>query len=187
MIDHYATAIIRHLEAAWNNVATERRWTAGPMGDLSSAFRILEFPPSVHRALWTYATCCMSSPTDEQRLELHLFSPEQSDAHVELFTAIAHYHRTGSTVGLNHTVDFGRPWMPNSRCTHGLISLPYLDGPRLEWLHDAPGGGSVRVLWLIPITPEELAYALKNGVAAIESKLEASGFNYADPDRPSVV
>jgi hypothetical protein len=65
--------------------------------------------------------------------------------------------------------------------------LPYLDGPSIEWIHDAPGGGSVRILWLIPITPEELAFAIEHGVEAIESTFEQCGFNYADPDRPSVV
>lgn len=46
----------------------------------------------------------------------------------------AHFHRTGSALGLGHTVNFGRPWLPGSSCTHGLVSLPYLFGPELEWL-----------------------------------------------------
>jgi hypothetical protein len=56
-------------------------------------------------------------------------------------TAIAHFHRTGSALGLGHTVNFGRPWLPTSSCTHGLGSLPYLDGPDLEWLHHSILGG----------------------------------------------
>jgi hypothetical protein len=82
--------------------------------------------------MWTYATSGMSRPGDATPLELHLFSPERSEQLVELLMAIAHYHRTGSTLGLGASVNFGRPWLSGSDCSFGLISLPYLDGPALE-------------------------------------------------------
>src|SRR3981081_1277781 len=98
---------------------------------------------------------------------------------VELLTVVAHYHRTGRRLGLAHTVNFGRPWLPDSRCTHGLISLPYLDGPRLEWMEDP----RVRFLWLIPITPEEEEFKKQNGLEALEERFEAGNFDSPDPRR----
>ncbi len=108
--------------------------TEGSFEDLPGEFRILEFAPTESRKMWAYATCCMSQPGDSFKTEIHLFSPLQSFDHVELLTAISHYHRTGKEIGLGHSVNFGRPWIQGSRCEYGLISLPYLDGPSLEIL-----------------------------------------------------
>jgi hypothetical protein len=83
---------------------------------------------------------------------------------------------------LGHTVNFGRSFLPGATCTHGLISLPYLDGPRLEWL-ERP---RVRFLWLIPVTWQEVAFKIRNGLDALEERLEAAGFDYLDPQRASV-
>ena len=153
---------------------------------LCSAFCVLEFPPFGDRDMWTYATCCMSEPEDDRKIEVHLFSPEKNREHVELLTALAHYHRTGARVACGDTVNFGRPWFPEGTCDHGLLSLPYLDGPNLEWLH-LPNGDSVRFLWLVPITAEERAFKMEHGAEELEARLEQAGFNYLDPKRPSVV
>jgi len=133
-----------------------------------------------------YATRCMSQLEDEERLELHLLTRRDDDlapALVELLTVTAHYHRTGSSLGLGHTVNFGRPWRPGSACTHGLISLPYLDGPRLEWLLEP----RVRFLWLVPITASELLFKKQHGLEALEERFEAAQFDFLDPLRASVV
>jgi hypothetical protein len=129
----------------------------------------------------------MSQPQDSISLELHLFSSSESEMHVELLTAITHYHRTGKAIGLHDTVNFGREWVPGSQCEHGLISLPYLDGPALEWLRIKKTGTSVRFLWLVPITREELTLAKSQGVEALERVFETKSLNYADPMRASVV
>ena len=126
----------------------------------------------------------MSHQPDAPPIELHLFSPEQTEAHVELLTAMAYYHLTRDYLDLGHTVNFGRPWFPKSKCDHGLISLPYLDGPKLEWL-DA-GLRKIRFLWLIPITPAELQFKKVEGLEALEEKFEESNFNYLNPWRASV-
>lgn len=73
--------------------------------------------------------------------------------------------------------------MDHSACTYGLISLPYLDGPSLEWNADR----SVRFLWLIPITKAERDFKMKNGLEVLEARFEEMGFDYADPARASVV
>lgn len=135
--------------------------------------------------MWTYATQCMSQPEDKERLELHMFSDDRHDEIVELLVATSHYHRTGARLGLGDTVNFGRPWLPNSLCDHGLISLPYLDGPTLERLDD--NGTKTRFLWLIPITKGEVEFARANGVEALESRFQKLKLNYLDPKRPAVV
>jgi hypothetical protein len=173
-----------HYEQCWSVAGETVEWRRGPVEQLPPDFRILVFPPRERRKMWTYATCGMSQQGDAPPLELHLFSPIRAEAHVELLTVIAHFHLTGAYLDVGHTVNFGRPWLPGSQCDHGLISLPYLDGPKLEWL--GPPERSVRFLWLIPITAEELRFKRTHGLEALERRLEDGQFNYLDPGRPSI-
>jgi hypothetical protein len=129
----------------------------------------------------------MSQPNDSSPIEIHLFSEIQDGSLVELLTVIAHYHRTGKRLGLAHSVNFGRPWLPGSECSFGILSLPYLDGPNLELLKIHGASKPVRCLWLVPVTSAEVEYARLHGMEALEQKLEASGFNYLAPRRASVV
>lgn len=154
------------------------------MHKLPSDFGVLEFPPTKKTA-WIYATRCMSQPEDERPLEIHLYSPRQHYEHAELLTVIAHYHRTGSRIDLGHTINFGRPWLPGSACTYGLISLPYLDGPDLERADLAQA--KVRFYWLIPVTKEEVEFKKRRGIDELEQRFEAASLNYIDPERRSVV
>ena len=183
----FCDQIQRHYEYQWSNTAKCRSWGHGPTNQLPQDFCVLEFPPSESRSMWTYATCCMSQPDDESPIEIHLFSNVQEDSHVELLTAIAHYNRTGKRLGLAHTVNFGRPWLPGSNCSFGLLSLPYLDGPKLEVLESSVTPKVVRCLWLVPVTPPEADYAKRFGIEALEQKFEDHGFNYLNPKRQSVV
>jgi Suppressor of fused protein (SUFU) len=187
MIHPFSDELFAHYVACWDGEPVVKRWKRGPFWELPAAFCVLEFPPGRVRQMWTYATCAMSLPTDDARLELHLFSPVQNEGLVELLTVVAHYHRTGASLGLGHTVNFGRPWLPQSACDHGLISLPYLDGPRLEEFHSQAGGGLVECLWLVPITRAERQFNIDHGLEALERRLEAAKFNYLDPLRASVL
>lgn len=186
MTKGYSDLVFEHYCDIWSDSPAERRWQAGPVYELPEGFRVLEFPPHGERDMWTYATCDMSQPEDDCKHEVHLFSPYQEQGLVELLTSLAHYHRNGRRVGLGDSVNWGRPWLPGSNCTHALISLPYLDGPRLEWL-PLPTGESVRFLWVVPITPQEAAFKKKHGVEALEHRFEEAQFNYVDPARRSVV
>lgn len=179
----YAEQIRAHYEAQWRSEARSQRWSAGPIHELPDDFEVLAFPPRARR-FWTYATCGMSQPQDGVRIELHLFSPVEAAEHVELMTIVAHYHRTGAPLGVGHTVNFGRPWLPTSSCEYGLISLPYLDGPALEHLNTSDG--DVRFLWLVPITKSEVEFATKSGLDALERRFEEASFNYLDPMRSPV-
>lgn len=131
----YAHALDEHCRTNWGDPIDVSRWMKGRCHELPDSFRVLVLHRTEH--IHAYATRCMSQPSDDGRLELHLLcrptGSVQSDL-VELLTAVAHYHRTGAALGLGHTVNFGRPWLSGSRCTYGLISLPYFDGPWLEWL-----------------------------------------------------
>jgi len=101
--------LIAHYESVWLGPVVAKAWRRGPVQDLRTWFRILEFAPTKSRGFWTYATCGMSEGTDRDAIELHLFSPAADEAHVELLTVIAHFHLTGTALGLSHTVNFGRP------------------------------------------------------------------------------
>jgi hypothetical protein len=157
----------------------------GRVHELPSGFVVLAFPPHEGRSTWTYATCGMSLPGDPQPVELHVFSPIRSEDLVELLYAVAHFHRTGTKLNLGHTVNFGRPWLSQSACSFGLISLPYLDGPELENFEGS--NGSAKCYWLIPITKTELDLKKRQGLEALEARFESAGFDYSDPMRTAVV
>jgi len=184
MISNNQLLIAAHYQHCWTVEGLSKQWKQGPIWQLPPDFNVLVFPPHGERTAWTYATCGMSQQGDASAIELHLFSQSENDLHVELLTAIAHYHLTGEYLDVGHTVNFGRPWFENSKCDHGLISLPYLDGPKLEWLNSKQ---KIRFLWLIPITSAEVDFAKTQGLEALESKFEAANFNYLDPKRASVV
>lgn len=184
----YRSQLISHYEQIWHNSAQIVNWTKGPISELEQDFCVLEFSPTENRDMWTYATCCMSKLTDLMPIELHIFSKEQSNELVELLTITAHFHRNDQPLNLNHTVNFGKPWQNQSMCDHGLISLPYLDGPELENLclkeYD---NKTVKFYWLLPVTRTEINYAKDNGIDSLEQKFEMPGFNYLDVHRQSVV
>lgn len=156
-----------------------------PIHELLPSFNVLKFKPNKKRNSWIYATCGMSGNDKKQGLELFILAPTENDFLINLLVAIAHYHACGNVLNLGHTINFGYAWYEGSKCDHGLISLPYLDGPDLEWLEMK--SMNIRFLWLIPITAEELQYKKDNGVEALENKFEEAEFNYIDPFRNSVV
>lgn len=181
----YIEKIQKHYNAAWENESNEHKLNKGPIQELPEGFKILSFKPTKTRNMWTYATCGMSMPTDSYPLELHIFAPEQNDSLVEILTAIAHYHRNGSSLGLGHTINFGQPWWEQSNCEYGLISLPYLDGPSLEWLD--LDKMKVQFLWLIPLTKQEAEYKKKHGLESLEERVDDSSFEYLNPYRKSII
>lgn len=173
----------RHYLGHWGAEPFTLQWREGPIRDLPDDFRVLVFRPGKRR-FWTYATYGMSLPSSDPSIEIHLFSPIESELNVELLTVVAHYHRTGSPLDIGHIVNFGRPWLTGSVCDHGLISHPYLDGPDLENL--ATDDGTIRFLWLVPISNSEAAFATQYGLDALERRFEEASFNYLDPNRKPV-
>lgn len=186
MTDTYRNAILDHYSLHWGTSFSDERWTKGPIHQLPETFSVIEVPPHGDRDMWTYATCCMSQLEDPQKREVFLYSPHQRDQHVELLTILAHYHRTGSHLDLFHSVNFGRPWLPGSSCSYGLLSWAYLE-PREFAFCLSPKGDELRFLWLIPITEAERDYKMKMGNDALEEAFEKASLNYLDPKRKSVV
>jgi len=182
----YQERIIDHYKRVWSNQSNPYFWDKGPIEKLPHDFRILEFPPTSNRQMWTYATCSMSQPEDKSPIELHIFSSVQDTSLVELLTTVVYYHRNTNSLDLNHTVNFGRPWQGESFCEYGFISLPYLDGPDLENLCLSDQGKQIKFYWLIPVTELEVKYKSKFGIAALEKKFD-EGLNYIDPLRQSLV
>lgn len=173
--------ITDHYEKCWTGSAVPHLWGKGPIHKLPEDFRVLEFAPQSERNMWTYATCCMSQPGDENPIELHLYSSVRNEMLVELLTVTAYFHISTAKLNLHHTVNFGQPWQHGSLCSYGLISLPYIDGPSLE------NGPAIKCYWLIAITPEELSYKKEYGVDALEDKFEEGGIDYANPFRKSLI
>ncbi len=181
----YIAAIERHYAEIWGVDGMVCPFSKGPVDALPEEFAVLRFPPHGDRTMWTYATRGMSLLDDAKPVELHVFAPHEADGIVEILYAVAYYHRTGARLDLDHSVNFGKPWIGHSQCTYGLISLPYLDGPDLELLHLAHG--TVHFYWLIPITAAEVAYKKQHGMEALESKFEEVELDYLDPNRASAV
>lgn len=182
---NYLALVKDHYETIWKNKARVRKWDRGPMDAIAEDFRVLEFPPNMNRKMWTYATAGLSTIIDDEPIELHLFSSEEDENLVELLTMIGCYHRQTASLGLHHTVNFGRGWRNNSMCRYGFISLPYLDGPDLENL--SVKDSVIKFYWLIPINNLELSYKKEYGSDALEDKFEEAGLDYLDPERASVV
>jgi hypothetical protein len=177
--------IIAHYESIWGKSWSYVDFPKSSKAELPIDFSILEFSPREARNMWTYATCGMSLGRTDCMLELHIFSDVKRRDVSEILAACAYYHITGKPLGIGHTVNFGRPWAPNSKCDFGLISLPYIDGPQLELMaiNDA---AEILFLWLIPISFDEVEFKKKNGLEALEKLFEERGFNYIDPLRNSI-
>ena len=182
--DEYVRTLTQHYSAHFG-VAETLHWTRGPVHQLPSGFRVLRFPPVAPSRLYTFATCGMAALGGLGAIECFLLSPVPDVSQVELLTIITWYHITTARLGVGHTVDFGRTWMPDSDCTHGLFSLPYLHGPSLEHCHHA--SAHCQILWLLPITPEERAFKAKHGLEALETRFDTSDFPYSDPHRASII
>jgi hypothetical protein len=149
-------------------------------------YAVARFPPVDGRVSWIYATVGMSAGLADSQLELHVRVSTEDPRHAEVLHCVADFHRAAFRLSLYHTVNLGEPWLRGSLCTHAFVSLPYIDGPRIEWFHGKTGEILARCLWLVPITAEELALKKKAGVAALEDLFEANAVPYADLYRSSM-
>jgi hypothetical protein len=104
----------------------------GPVDKLHPEFFVLEFPPNDKHDMFCYCTVGMSADrSDDNLIELFVYSAKADDLLTELLTVCASFHRNVLPLSLNHTVNIGQAWLADSKCDHGLISTPYLDGPDL--------------------------------------------------------
>ncbi len=181
----YHILLQKHYENHFKAKGTKRVWKIDPHRKLSQEFHVLEFPPGkVHKA-WTYCTIGMSAErTDNNLIEIVLYSPKQEESLVELLAMITSYHNNSAPLNIHHTVNIGRPWLDDSVCTYGFISLPYLDGENLEFFKF--GDKTIHCYWFIPITEREKEFKVKNGCEALEVLFETKKINYLNPNRRSL-
>lgn len=177
--------VAAHYAQFWGPAGRPMPFAGARALDLPADFAVLGYPPSNLRPFWTYATCGMSQPTDLKAVELFMTAPYSAPEVVELLHATAHFHRAGAALAPGSTVNFGRPWMGASACSFGLVTLPYLDGPRLETA--TVGGRQAKVYWLLPITPQETAFMKAKGLAELEEAFRREPISFLDPRRPSAV
>ena len=148
-----------------------------------------EVGPGPRIDAWTYLTLGAWSAVhsdDGHGLEFIITAPQADVRMVELLTMVAYYYAgpASQRLDVGHTVPVGEPWLPMSACDHLLVGLPYAYGPELErceWR-----GGHARLLGLVPITEQERAYKVQQGVDALEARLETlvQGL-WTRPDRQS--
>ena len=114
-----------------------------------------------------YCTVGMSADRIVDNLiELIVYSPRIDDSILELLTVIASYHRNKLPLNIHHTVNIGQPWIDNSKCDHGFISLPYIEGDTFELFN--LDGQIIHCYWFIPITEKERDFQLEKGCEALE-------------------
>ena len=182
----FTQSLRKHYEDYFRTEGKVRHLAKGPKEKLHPEFYVLEFQPNNRHHFWTYCTVGMSlERVDDNLMELFVFSPQQDEAQVELLTVCASYHRNGLPLGIHHTINIGRPWLSNSKCDHGFISLPYIDGEELELLEF--NDQTTHCFWLIPITERERDYKVENGCEALEQLFEDKQLDYLNPLRECVV
>lgn len=182
----YIDGLIRHYENYYGVPGKRLVDTKGPIEKLNKGFILLEFPPNKRHQVFCYCSVGMSvDRQDDNLIELVIYAPKQSESLVELLTACASHHRNVLPINLHHTVNIGQPWLDNSACDHGFISLPYLDGTELEIFKF--GGKEIHCYWFIPITEKERDYKIDNGCEALEQLFEDKQLDFLNPARSSLV
>ena len=182
----YIEELTLHYQAYFGLPGKLLKLTKGPTEKLHSDFAVLEFPPNSKHSMFCYCTVGMSADrADDELIELFVYAPKADMLLVELLTVCASYHRNKLPLDFNHTVNIGQPWLDNSECDHGFISLPYLDGEELGGFEF--NGKSVGCYWFIPITRDERDYKIEAGVEALEQLFEDKQIDYLNPERESLV
>lgn len=162
----------------------EHLWSLGPAQGELPELRVVELAPGPKTNLWTYATIGAREACPAPRLEFLISAPTPNQRHVELLSIAAWYHRHHQ-LGAGHTVPIGEPWLPGSRCTFFLVSVPCPFGPELEICNFTEW--HLHMLWLLPITAAERDYKMADGLETLEQRFEQVGLEYWNSDRESAV
>jgi hypothetical protein len=182
----YAEQLTTHYESYFGISGKSLKLSKGPTDKLHQDFVVLEFPPNNKHQMFCYCTIGMSADGFENdTIELFVYAPRADEILVELLTVCASYHRNNRPLDLHHTVNIGQPWLDNSKCGHGFISLPYLDGQELGNFEF--NDQKINCYWFIPITEEERDYKIKAGVEALEQLFEDKQLDYLNPERESLI
>lgn len=178
----YSVELVKHYESYFGIKGRRLHLDKGPVDKLHPEFFVLEFAPNARHDMFCYCTVGMSADRlDDNLIELFVYSAKADDLLTELLTVCASFHRNVLPLNLNHTVNIGQAWLENSKCDHGLISAPYLDGPDLALFEY--NGSEIFCNWFIPITKKERDFKIENGIEQLEQLFEDNELNYLDPNR----
>src|SRR5688572_21166954 len=181
----YAKYLHRHFEDHFDADGT-RFNIADHNNQLHKHFYVLEIPPNKRHNMYAYCTVGMSADRlDDNLTELFVYSPVASHELVEVLVRCATYHRNKLPLKTHQAIEIGQPWLENSQCDHAFVSLPYLDGKKLELFRF--DGHIICCHWLIPITELEREYRLKYGHRALEKLFLKNQVDYLDPGRKCLV
>ena len=182
--------ILDHYRSFWGADRVEdRHWTPEHMATRLRDFHIARVKPETPEGMWTFATigAWRGTEAEDKGLEFVAVSLADETQVMHRLGMLAYYQAgpTENRLGVGHTLDIGEGWVKDSTLDAILISLPYLWGPKLE--HCQLPDRHIQVLWALPITSAERAYARDQGFDALEQKFEEAGLNYLDPFRASIV
>lgn len=160
-------------------------WPQGPIEKFLPGFNVSRISPGPKSQLWSYISngACRVNHPNSGRLEFLLLAREDSARCIELITMVAHY-QFNRGLGIGHTFPIGEPWVPGSKCTSMLVSVPYPFGPSFEVC--AYPQGHIHICWLLPITEAEREFKVAHGLEKLESLFEERAVEYWVPNRSSV-
>ena len=176
----YHAGLVGHYERCWGAMRGRLFFERGRVHELPEGFFVGVFGSEDR---WVYASVGAGSEGGGQ--EFFVVGPRDDDGHPETVTVVTHYASTGPGLGVGHTVDLGKAWMPGSVCDHLLLSKAWLEPPELHWFR--LGAIETRCVWLLPITRAEREYKRAHGLEALELLFEREGVRYWDPARGSLV
>ena len=167
------TALIAHVDRIWSRHDKELLEGDGwKVQRENERFRVCRIHPAKENPVdpWVYITQASRelTPPGTESLELFLISTIQEDLHADTVAEVCARHANlpgGVQPGM--VISMGKPLLPGASVDHILVTLPYPYGPALEDV-ESPVGTNIRVLWLLPITSAEAAFAQQHGCEALE-------------------
>ncbi len=180
-------ALLAHLDTFWQlNDKAMLAPTDAMVAERLPHLRIARMSPSGQAEPWAHVTVGAWELTaaSGRGWEFMLLAPTDEPAAVETLTAVVRRHLF-SPLDAGEILDLGRSWHGEGACTHLLACPPYAYSASLE--HLELDGLAVRVLWMVPITEREAAFARAEGVEALEQRLQDHAVEFLDARRASVV
>jgi len=176
-------AIFQHLNQFWPESKIKRYvWEHGKIMQRLPEFSVYFIVPK-DRNYFIYVSSGISNFLNQ---EFFIISPIETPEHVETLAMLASSCLDfPDSFKLGYSVNIGRPWIEHSRMTRLLISLPYLYGPKFEYMEYFDK--KIRFLWLLPITENENIFLKNNCLDELEELFEQNNINYLEIDRNSVI
>jgi hypothetical protein len=181
-------ALLDHLSDFAGGTIWMQEWTV-PNGWAPLGYAIVTTAPTKKSDFWTYATagCWQAEKACHWRSEFLLVAADKRPEHEELLKIAGFFQLDPNlSVEIGNVLDIGHPWIAGSSCTHllALPPYPFAFGEHFESLDVTP---CTRYIWLLPITPEEAAFANQEGAEKLEAVLQRGAIDFLDPLRASIV